>query len=292
MPFLIILGLAESKAPASSFSSMSLEAELVYDVLDADDNLKPVPFMVRKPLEWFGTLDRTSTVDQPVMIVSAKISVLSSQHAQIPFRIRFRLKEAGPTSSVVTDPIRVFSKPNQINSCHKTSCSLTPALAAQGCQSSCLVVRKTSKKRTFSEILNDRLATLSAISQKQQENLRLLHQLRVAQLAATAPHGDAARGSRQDPLEIAFHALLAAYAETPESARPGKVRRIVRKTTGKAVDVWGEIVSLLASSIAELEGTKDFQNLHGFAQQLCPHVEELQRIEALWQSQDDVLLAL
>ena len=226
MPFLVILGLADEirSDPASLegvFDTMSLEGELVYDVSDPEGNFKPVPFMVRKPLEYIGTVDRSDDAAQPVMVVSAKVSVLSSQHAHMPFRIKFLLKELGEASSVVTEPLRVFSKPNQINNYNnKTSCSTsTPTLGlAAACQPACPVGRKTQNKRTFSELLNDRLGAISAISQQQQASLMLLKQIHVDRQSTLLTGSEVP----QDPLEVAFHNLLAAYQEIPDLARPEK----------------------------------------------------------------------
>ena len=310
MPFLVILGLADEirSDPASlegAFDTMSLEGELVYDVSDPEGNFKPVPFMVRKPLEYIGTVDRSEDAAQPVMVVSAKVSVLSSQHAHMPFRIKFLLKELGEASSVVTEPLRVFSKPNQINNYNnKTSCSTsTPTLGlAAACQPACPVGRKTQKKRTFSELLNDRLAAISAISQQQQASLMLLQQIHVARQSTILTGSD----MPQDPLEVAFHNL----SSIPRDSRPGPtrerygvcrcgntltpfqtVRRIVRKTTGRAVDVWSEIVSLLASSIAEMDGHNGFSLSNcGRGRLVCPHEEELLRMEALWQANNEGFL--
>lgn len=212
IPFLVVLGLSSSSDGTGhpmSFRGMSLEGELVYDELDSESgDWRRVPFLNANPLECVGCVDS----DQPsMMAVTVKISALTSQHNHLFFRVRFWLKEH-PEWMTMTDAIHVFSKPNQI-ACTNDA----PRPARQP--------TRQGKKRTFNETLVERLDSLTAIQNKQRENLELLRRI----AASVAPNSNfptsaffGAASPSADPLEAAFHLLVKAYHSTPVASRPEK----------------------------------------------------------------------
>jgi len=129
------------------FSQIAFEASLVYDC----PGDKEVDFVRAKPLEF----KPTATNGGHNLETEIRIKILSSQHEDMSFRVKIRgtnpiTKEDMPGVSILTPPIKVISKPEQIKK------------------------REPSRKRTMTETLLD---TISRIEKVQEEQAHLIEQI-------------------------------------------------------------------------------------------------------------------
>ena len=109
-PFHIFVG--SSPHYSTNFNQLPLSCELVYDT----EQEATVDFVKKMPLETRQTIfEEGKKVD-----IECRISVLTSQHEEIPFRVRITAldpttgKPYIPSVLIKTDPIKVVSKPEQI----------------------------------------------------------------------------------------------------------------------------------------------------------------------------------
>jgi hypothetical protein len=154
-PFIITVGLTGSIMGNRivDFSTLTLETTLLFD----SEDHREVPYMKQKPVEYKGKVN--DKADQ--MTLDIKISVLSSHCENMCFRLKFQAVDARggrPISelTVLSDPIKVISKPDQI-----TKKGQTPA------------ARK--RKRTANDAIMEALAR---IEDYQKQHHRLMEQMR------------------------------------------------------------------------------------------------------------------
>eukprot|EP01133_Synstelium_polycarpum_P002919 gene2919-3356_t len=143
-PFILTLSLLD---PTLNFHQLSPEVQLVYD----SENLKEVDSATMKPLEY----KTRANEDGDQLTVELRIKVLSSQLEDMLFRARVRIidprtRKDIPSLSVVTHPIRVVSKPDQVKK------------------------KAKKRKRAPTDSLMD---TLNRIEHQQKEQQRLLKKL-------------------------------------------------------------------------------------------------------------------
>jgi len=154
-PFVVTVGLTGSifGGRIVDFSSLTIETHLLYD---AEGN-REVPFMKQRPVEYKGKVN--DKADQ--MTLDIKISVLSSHCENMCFRLRFQAIDARSGQpfhalSVLSDPIKVISKPDQI-----TKKGTAPP------------ARK--RKRTANDSI---MESLARIEEQQKEHAKLLATIR------------------------------------------------------------------------------------------------------------------
>lgn len=155
-PFVVTVGLTGSifGGRIVDFSSLTLETHLLYDA----DGMREVPYMKQRPVEYKGKVN--DKADQ--MTLDIKISVLSSHCENMCFRLRFQAVDARSgqsfhSLSVLSDPIKVISKPDQI-----TKKGTAPAAARK-------------RKRTANDSI---LESLARIEEQQKEHAKLLATIR------------------------------------------------------------------------------------------------------------------
>lgn len=108
-PFTITLQLMD---PSLKFTQVTADVQLVYDC----PTLKEVDFVKLKPMDF--KLKPNEEGDQ--LIAEIRIKVLTSQLEDMFFRVRMALldprnnQEISPALTVLSDPIRVVSKPDQV----------------------------------------------------------------------------------------------------------------------------------------------------------------------------------
>eukprot|EP00008_Paramoeba_atlantica_P003614 CAMPEP_0201487136 /NCGR_PEP_ID=MMETSP0151_2-20130828/11134_1 /ASSEMBLY_ACC=CAM_ASM_000257 /TAXON_ID=200890 /ORGANISM="Paramoeba atlantica, Strain 621/1 / CCAP 1560/9" /LENGTH=323 /DNA_ID=CAMNT_0047872113 /DNA_START=246 /DNA_END=1217 /DNA_ORIENTATION=- len=95
-----------------SFHQIGIDAELLYD----SEEMKPVDFVRVRPME----VKTRFTKDSSEAVVVSTIRVLSSQHEDMFFRISYTClnRETGkeiPGLSLISPPVKVISKPEQLN---------------------------------------------------------------------------------------------------------------------------------------------------------------------------------
>lgn len=161
-PFLVQVGMSSNsslEAQAFDFKKASLEARLLYDC----DQLKEVDFVKLKPLEYKCHASDFDRGDQ--ITVELKLKVLSSQLEDMFFRIRFTAlhpvtKQPVPSLTVVSEPIKVVSKPDQVRK-KKSSSSVSsqpPPTTSQNSAPTPSAVEK--RKRTAEEMVVECLSRI------------------------------------------------------------------------------------------------------------------------------------
>eukprot|EP01087_Luapelamoeba_hula_P011690 TRINITY_DN3211_c0_g1_i1.p1 TRINITY_DN3211_c0_g1~~TRINITY_DN3211_c0_g1_i1.p1 ORF type:complete len:623 (+),score=187.89 TRINITY_DN3211_c0_g1_i1:179-2047(+) len=138
------------------FSAGALDAVLLYEEGSGGENDKPVDYVKVAPLNYQC---RVAEKGEKVLI-EASLSVLSSQHEDSFFRIRFSLPSG---LRLYSHPIRVVSKPAQLRR------KKEQPTAARG------------KKRTFTESVKDALVRLERTQRDQSNTLHSLFQALVTQ---------------------------------------------------------------------------------------------------------------
>jgi len=136
-PFVVHLGISSNSS--LSFEKLTVEPRLLYDC----DNLKEVDFVKLKPLEYKNFPGET--MEQ--LNVELKLKVLTSQLEDMLFRVKFTAFEVGssvPLLLVVSEPIKVVSKPEQVKKVSKKQTTLTQP-------------HPSTKKRDLNETLRDSL---------------------------------------------------------------------------------------------------------------------------------------
>eukprot|EP01097_Dermamoeba_algensis_P005533 TRINITY_DN351_c0_g1_i1.p1 TRINITY_DN351_c0_g1~~TRINITY_DN351_c0_g1_i1.p1 ORF type:complete len:335 (-),score=84.15 TRINITY_DN351_c0_g1_i1:237-1157(-) len=117
-PFKVELGLVDQSEVKSeskfSFSSLIVDVILLYDC--GGDEEKAVQFVKSAPVE-YSTLEAQDTKDGSKAVIEVTIKVLSSQHEDSFFILKFIVKDQSgkylPQFTALSQPIRVVSKPNQ-----------------------------------------------------------------------------------------------------------------------------------------------------------------------------------
>jgi hypothetical protein len=191
-PFEIILG------GPSSFSSQKLDCSLLYHQTNklVDANNGPAMDYVCSPLD-------SST--HHTCAVSFRINVLSTQHSNSLFVIRFQFGH----EVVFSEPIRSVSKPEQIR---KKIAQCDPA------DYSVDDTKPSTKKRARSEEL---LETLATIQQEQQEQTALISSLLAQKPTANNNY------NRPASLEDSLKSLIANFEDEEVEQRPTKIGRFI-----------------------------------------------------------------
>lgn len=223
-PFNIHLRMEENGT--FNFNNVTVEAQLMYDCEDE----KFVDFVRKQPMEYKAQINN----DQLVM--ETRIKVLTSQLEDMLFKMRLRCvdsktKQPIPGLYCTTEPIKVVSKPEQVERIKQPQIS-------------------RPKKRSANEVVQD---SLSRIEKQQSEQFKLLEKLythAVHQLSAPKPFpkkdmSDCFMDEDCDVFETTFMNMLDIYTQTEPSDRPSKLRRIVRKSSGRSTESMLEMVSQL-----------------------------------------------
>jgi len=235
-PFFIKVGLTPT-LPGIDFNLVTVEAQLMYDC----EGDRFVDFVKNKPLEYKGTINDKADV----MTLEIRLKKLSSHLEDMFFKIRLKgvdsyTKEAIPSLSITTQPIKVVSKPEQVARIKEGQSGQKPVNPAT-----------RTKKRSLNELMYE---TMQKIEKQQQEHQALLQQLATSTTtnAAAVPTGTSDKKLKVvdgDPLENALHNLLASYQHTDPTERPIKIRKLVRKAAAKEVDALSEFTNHLQYSL-------------------------------------------
>jgi len=291
-PFIIQLGLAgpgfySKEAANVIYSQVDLhqfiyDAKLFYDT-DEDDK-KEVDFVKLKPLEFKAQVNENGTQ----ITMEVRIKVLTSQLEDMFFRVKVRAldprtkREVSTSLTVMTAPIKVVSKPEQI-----------------------LKKKKDSKKRT----LNDMMAeTLNRIEQQQQDQQQLLNKINGEIVSGDECGSDntpstPSQSSDDSPsvkrpekmiklekgceLENAVQTLLACVDKVPPEIQAEKMRKIIRdlNITRESVSelhdlFWAEGLQRALGDLSEQD-----ERVASVKRDVvcdcpdCPHKKELERVE-------------
>eukprot|EP01092_Planopodium_desertum_P012854 TRINITY_DN6095_c0_g1_i1.p1 TRINITY_DN6095_c0_g1~~TRINITY_DN6095_c0_g1_i1.p1 ORF type:complete len:317 (-),score=17.24 TRINITY_DN6095_c0_g1_i1:212-1162(-) len=263
VPFTIIIG---SKGSTVDFNVSHIAAMLIYDHPDR----KEVDFVKTAPIEYETDIAK----DGKKVTILMKILVLSSQLEGSFFLLKFHAKDsfnpAAPSLSVMSEPIRVVSKPSQLKVKEK---------------------RKRQPRNTQSKVFEEMLSRMEKTQREQQKLLESViqsqqNQSLLIQSALLGAHSFAAPTETStgiDPLSISslektletplppspptfeesFQTFLESYIATPASERPEKIRRVITASAAKKTEELAECVDLFWS-----EGLKKevgFKELHSTA---------------------------
>lgn len=215
-PFTIQIGITRNvlNDRVLDFNSLTLDWKLVYDT---DGPEKYVDFVRSKPLEVKAhTSDRGDTWS-----CEAKIKVLTSQHEDLFFRIKFIAldpttgKEFQPPFSLLSGPIKVISKPEQLK--RSSIPASKPAVPAD-------------KKRTLQDLLVESVHRLEQAQQEQTRTLQLLLERGAGNVPPTSflfsdptEYGSKKQKEKDsDEFEGLFARAVQAYRDIPVEHRPQK----------------------------------------------------------------------
>lgn len=235
IPFTAELGSATS-TPINFHNVGLIEAKLLYDDPHGEEE-KEVGYVRLPPLDY------QCRINEPkgeTVIVDLKLSVLSSQHEDSLFIIKFYI-QGGP--SVCTDPIRVVSKPSQVHT------------LAQGPKRKKRPNTTDSMKETLSRIENNQkehsvaiegmLKVLSTLTQNVQRNAIIPtdEEPRLPQKRARI-EPEETEETKETPSELFekhLNGLVSAFHAIDENQRVDIVRKVMHSSpidfTEKVSDV-------------------------------------------------------
>jgi len=203
------------------FNKITLETKLLYDCRDE----KEVACVKVQPLTYRGVVKKSNP---SVCFLEATIKVLSSQHEDMNFRLKFTAVNATTKAPIpeiapaYSQPIQVISKPEVLKK--KNQPRSQPG----------------RKNKTKSELILETLARIEATQAQQQ--------LQIDQLAKKR---DKSSKLGKRPLvqvennkcfTTAFNNLISAYRATPLEERPTKLKKIAYATPDSDLQVWNTIV--------------------------------------------------
>jgi len=259
----------ESGCPAYDLSCLSFDVKLIYDSAEEKevDRVKPLEFKVK--------------VDESGLFVNieCRLKVLTSQLEDMFFRLRFialdpiSKREISPQLQVTSAPIKVISKPEQL--------------------------RKNipSQKRKANEFLS---TSLDRIENFNQGNKKLLEQLDQRLTALLEVHSQIEGTIKREQektqplppkeltLEQSFTDLMSTFDSIAPPVRSKKMRLALEKER-MSIEYITEVVDLFSSEGLQRPIGNEVGNSNAYFQPLeecqcpvCPHREELQKIEQFY----------
>ena len=248
----------ESKPGANGgdFACIALSANLHYD----GPEQKEVECIRLKPLEFKGM---ARPDDRTKYLVHASIAVLSSQHEDMNFRVRFtahdtRSKKPLAGLTAVSEPIQVISKPEVLDKKNGV---------------------RLSRKRKRASPNDAIMKVLAWIEATQAKHTQMLE----------AQKSDAVEASGKAPreetlaFEYAFNTFVRAYMDVPEEERAVKLRKVSATLDEQKEFALASFVdnaaamgySAYTSMDASPSSVGSFENAHFGAVQLAEALQEL-----------------
>jgi hypothetical protein len=294
-PFHMTLGATDS-SPKVDFNQVAFEASLLYDC----ESEKEVDFVKAKPLEFKSTPSENGLE----LEVEIRVKVLTSQHEDMLFKVKIQgynpiTRQPTPGLSLITAPIKVISKPEQLKK------NKTPS----------------SKKRTVTDML---LETINRIEKKQEEQQKLIEKMlsqqsnlpqapiistnngdkrpRIDNALAfweeiTNPEAQVKEEKKDLPVcfEEAFIDLVKAYNNMKSEEKPETIRRLIRNSSSRDTERLSELLDLFWTDGLHNEPSLRSNNFNGRARDRfpsnndegctcsdCPHKVELERLDEFY----------
>jgi len=171
-PFHYALGITNAAIHKLDFNQIYFDATLIYDC----EGDKEVDFVRAKPFEF----KPTASEDGQTLDVELRIKVLSSQHEDMPFRVKLKgfqpiTRQEIPGICFISPPIKVISKPEQIKK--KQSPPIDELALLNNSNSSS--ADSNSKKRTLTDML---IETVQRIEKKQEAQQQLIENIMTEQI--------------------------------------------------------------------------------------------------------------
>lgn len=230
-PFIVQIAVA--KNCEIDLNHVAFEAALLYDT----EGDKGVDFVKVKPIEYKCVPSESG--DQ--VAIELRIKVLTSQHEDMFFKVSIQgqdpvSKQDIPNLRVITAPIKVISKPEQLKK------RQPPPAAA-------------SKKRTVNDMV---VEAVTRIEKQQSEQMAIMEKLLEINDPSKRLRTDMGAAAWEFPLrqikdtecndfETSFVQLLKSFAATDPNHRAEKVRRIARTLSVTDNECFSELVDMLAS---------------------------------------------
>jgi hypothetical protein len=237
-PFRITLKLVGANAQLN-FHKYNIEATLVYDT----DAAKAVDFVRKNPVEYETTVSDNFAGISDQVAVLMRLSVLSSQHEDMFFRVRFTLKCGKTALTVLSEPIKVVSKPAQLKKNKEP--------------------RK--RKRSPNDKINEALARIEAQQREQQDIMAsLIKTLNTTHSPTTSEDSNELElvepSSKRRKIEYVdekvavdpqtqfeqhLMGLIQAYNTLPAEQRHEVVRNVMTKCAGESHEQLSEVIDCL-----------------------------------------------
>jgi hypothetical protein len=282
-----------------NFQRLTVEASLLYDC----EQEREVGFIRAKPLEYKCHVgaDRHDQCH-----IELRIKVLSSQLEDMFFRVRFRTidsmtKEVVDRFSVLTDPIKVISKPDQLKK--KTKSKKRPLPSATKSLSS-----STSAPSVATATVDPALVqALVRIEQQQAEQQKLLELLTkkthkakkltvhstpsqqqpTSAPAETNPSPTSPLVKEKEDFDTLFTSFMSIYNSLGSEDRPAKIRKLVRTLPTREVEKLSELLDMFWAEGFQQDLRRGAPSSLGdmYAEctpEECPHRRELERIDEFY----------
>lgn len=273
-PFIVQIGVA--KNCEIDLNHVAFEASLLYDT----EGDKEVDFVKVKPIEFKCVPSEAG--DQ--VAIELRIKVLTSQHEDMFFKVNIQgqdpvTKQDIPNLRVITAPIKVISKPEQLKKRQPPP---------------------VSKKRTVNDMV---VEAVTRIEKQQAEQAMLMEKLlEMANPVAKRPHHDMSPNSWEfalprsttskepEDFDTSFMHVLKAFAATDPNHRAEKVRRVVRALSSTDSESFSELVDMLTSEglgqdpgreARPVMNTPSLFDKHCTCAQ-CPHKGDLEKIDNIF----------
>jgi hypothetical protein len=214
LPFVLEVG-----SDNINLHSARIYARLFYDA-DYDNEFKQVDYVKQEPMTYKSFVSANG--DRAT--VEIRLMVLTSQHEDSLFRVKVGIVANDVTYEVMSDPIRVVSKPSQVHKKRKTTSPASPELACPPTPAAA----GTKRERVMAVPASDAvLESLHRLEEQQREQRKIIEQL-LTQKTSSEPTQRSA--DTNDDFETAFQKLLNAYNKIPSEERPQKLRRVISNT--------------------------------------------------------------
>jgi len=308
-PFQISVGLVGNMMGSKiiDFNLLTVEATLLFDCAGEE---KIVPFMKTKPIEYRGRVnDRADTMNMDI-----RIQVLTSHHEGMLFKIKFtcmdpRTQEVYPYLSVISEPIRVISKLDQVRKRKSTSTVKEEKSSTACVEDTNEDTNKRPKKKARTTANDKILDCLSRIEDRQKQHHELLENMSTNQ-NSTQSSGASVNAvtmgqfpspflmeavgrskptsTNETDLESAFNKLVDLYAKLPAENRAEEIRKILRHSSTRKTETFCEMISLFNSEGLQKEMGRDFLTSGSAVGTACdgdcPHKRELMKIDEFYNS--------
>jgi hypothetical protein len=254
--------IAVSRNCEIDLNHIAFEASLLYDT----DGEKGVDFVKLKPIEYKCIPNEAG--DQ--VSVELRIKVLTSQHEDMFFKVKIQgqdpvSKQEIPNLKVITSPIKVISKPEQLKKRQPGAPAMappiitqqqgiTPTLVAPVPNPNITVTNPNSKKRTVNDLVIEAITRIEKQQSEQANSLdRIMQFIAIPkQEGSLNPNTSweflpplAKSQRKEDSFESHFGALLKSFQSLDPNSRAEKVRRVARGLSLAENEALAEFVDMM-----------------------------------------------
>jgi hypothetical protein len=276
-PFIVQIGVV--KNCEIDLNHVAFEAALLYDT----EGDKGVDFVKVKPIEYKCVPSEAG--DQ--VAIELRIKVLTSQHEDMFFKVAVQgqdpvTKQDIPNLRVITAPIKVISKPEQLKK------RQPPPVSKKRTVNDMVVeaVTRIEKQQAEHTLIMEKLLEMS-------NPKRVHHEITPSTTTWEFPIARTVPKEQEftTDFDTAFLQLLKSFAGTDPNHRAEKVRRIARTLSAADNESFSELVDMLTTEGLGRDPGREarpmhnanamFDNKHCNCTQ-CPHRHELEKIDNIF----------